>query len=244
METLMGNNQKSESPSNLVCNLCGASIEAFTCGVLTLTPSLCGHCAEKQKDKTKALQVAAARRVIDGRLDRIIPPRCREARMSDLSVALVEAMTGLEDGQGLYLWGPVGAGKTWAMAALIRQFVNAKIWTKRVVWSGLLYEIKRTYGKGDSQESDVLQGVLDVEKLFIEDIGSTASINGQDSEFAKRTLDFIIDKRYEACLSTYITSNASIESLAKMYTERATSRIEDNCTVIHLTGQDRRKQNS
>ncbi len=240
----MGKPQKSELPSNLECRHCETPIEAKRIGPLVFTPTLCGHCSEVAQDARKALHAAALQRKTDNLLYRIIPARCREARMSDLAVELRGVMTGLEDGQGLYLWGPVGVGKTWAMAALIRQCVISQVWTKRVVWSDLLYEIRRTYGRGDMQESDVMQSVIDVKKLFIEDLGSTASLTGEDSQFAKRTLDFIIDKRYEACLPTFITSNVSLETLGKMYTERATSRIEDNCTVIHLTGQDRRKQNS
>ncbi len=242
MDNLMSNSQKSALPSNLKCKQCGVPIEAKQIGPLTFTPSLCPHCSEKQQDALKVVQQAALQRKFEERIYRIIPPRCREARMSDLSAPLREAITGLADGQGLYLWGPVGVGKTWAMAALIRQCIIAHTWTKRVVWSDLLYEIKRTYGRGDSQESDVLQAVVDVKKLFIEDIGSTASLTGEDSQFAKRTLDFIIDKRHEACLPTFFTSNVCIENLGKMYTERASSRIEDNCTVINLTGQDRRKE--
>lgn len=209
-------------------------------GVLTLTPTMCRACGKKQLALDVAAEAAAEQRKVAGRIDRTIPPRSREACLTDLLPELANMLTGLVGGQGCYLWGPVGSGKTWAMSALIKHYIEKRIWTKRVVWSELLYDIKRTYGRGDSQESDVLQAVLDVKKLFIEDLGSTTSLTKPDSDFAVRTLDFIIDKRHEACLPTYITSNVSLENMATMYTERTSSRIQESCSVVELTGKDRR----
>lgn len=240
MEHLMANDQKLDKPLTAECE-CGATIHRIDTQFFQILSEICPACCEKARQKVLARQQRECEYEKQERIEAVIPERSRDAKLSDLAPQLKAALLSLDYGQGVYLWGGVGVGKTWAMSALIRENIESDIWVKRVVWSELLYEIKKTYG-GLGQESDVLHNVVTAKKLFIEDLGSTARLEGQDSEFACRTLDFIIDKRHEACLPTYITSNASIENLGLMYTERTTSRIQEGCLVIKLDGKDRRKK--
>ena len=239
MEKLATNSQASAQPS--ACK-CGKAILPVSCGVLTLTPQWCPQCSVEKQRIMAEREVADAKREIEDRIDRIIPPKCRPAELSDLPGELVESFNSLSGGQGVYLWGDVGVGKTWAMAALAKHYIRKRKWVKRVVWGHLLYHIKRTYNNNALSEYDVIQPLMDAHKLFLEDAGSTTNLNEHESSFAIRVLQMLLDYRVEHELPLFITSNISIENLALSFDERIASRIQGDCIVARLEGTDRRLQ--
>jgi len=226
---------------------CGSIIEPITSGPIVVTPAECRECdAKTQLDKLEKQQrykefyaEAEAKKEL-ARYEAVIPKLYWSARIEHLSPELQKKLLGTNDEQGVYLWGPVGSGKTYALAALIRYFVDYKVWVRRVVWGRLLFDIRQTFsGRGD--ESEIVSPLLLCNRLIIEDIGTAASMNKQESDFAVRLLLMILDARIEDCLPVFITSNLSIENLAQTFDGRIASRIQQSCNVIELRGKDRRK---
>jgi DNA replication protein DnaC len=170
-----------------------------------------------------------------------IPPRYRGAVLTDLPASIGECFLALPDDRGLLLWGPPGRGKTHAMCAFAKH-----LWTEgwefwRITYEQLCLDIRATFGKGaEPSELEVVKPLWHVPKLFIEDVGVTVSLGQQESDFSLRTFVTLLDQRLEWCRATFVTSNKSIEELAKSFDERVASRLCQACEIIQITGEDKR----
>ena len=170
-----------------------------------------------------------------------IPERYQAAELSHLPPALVEQFKSLPDDTGLFLWGEPGRGKTYSMAAFATS-VWADGWDfQRVSYDWLMLEIRDTYKPAATQtEKNVIAPLIHVGKLFLEDVGTTVSAGNQESDFSLRTFVQLLDKRIENCLATFVTSNKSIEELAKSFDGRVASRLQQACQIVKLDGRDKR----
>lgn len=187
----------------------------------------------RQGHRDKAITLRA-------KLSQVIPPLFAQAHLRDLSLKLREIMLDLPDGKGLFLFGPAGVGKSHAMAALMRKFIIAGLCVQRVQWDRLCLEIRNTFNSNRSELS-VLDPYCDCDKLLIEDIGTTVSINSQESDFNLKTLLLILDDRLEHCKATFITSNKNSEQLGNAFDSRIESRLHASCVIRAVSGEDRRK---
>jgi DNA replication protein DnaC len=175
------------------------------------------------------------RAVMRQSLDECLPPAYRAARL--LRVGMTTRQKLLSSRRGIYLWGPVGSGKTYAMAAMARHLVCAGLACRRVTFSDLLLEVRASWQrKGGPDEWEVIDDFRRAGRLIIEDI-ATAS---QERGLCLRVMLEILDWRCEHELPTYFTSNRPPEDLAAVFDERISSRIIGSCDVIHLAGRDRR----
>jgi DNA replication protein DnaC len=173
-------------------------------------------------------------------LAKVIPPLFVSAHLRDLSNNLRAIMLNLPDNKGLFIWGTAGVGKSHSMCALMRKFILSGLSVKRVQWDRLCLEIRSTFG-GNGSELAVLKPYCDCDRLLIEDVGTTVSINSQETDFSLRTLLLILDDRVEHCKATFITSNKSPEQLGKSFDNRIESRIYASCEIQSVTGKDKRR---
>ncbi len=170
-----------------------------------------------------------------------IPERYQAADLGHLAKPLVEQFMGLPDDMGLLLWGPPGRGKTHSTAAFAKHLWSDGWDFKRISYDWLMLEIRDTYkASAEQTEKMVIQPLIQVGKLFIEDVGVTVKSGHEESDFSLRTFVQLLDQRIERCLATYVTSNKSVEELAKSFDARVASRLRQACQVIKLTGPDRR----
>ncbi len=142
----------------------------------------------------------------------------------------------------IYLWGSVGAGKTYAMAALIKMSIEQGYDCRRINFDAFCCRVRDTMNNSDGDESEykLVQDMSNVDRLFIDDIGIRSK---KETDFAYVTLYSILDKRQENLLPTYITTNKSIDQLAKSFDQRIASRLR-TATIIHLDGEDLRLKHS
>jgi DNA replication protein DnaC len=110
----------------------------------------------------------------------------------------------------------------------------------RTSYEILALQVRDTFKPGSrTTEMDVLRPLLSASKLVIEDVGSV-SAGQQESEFSLRTFLVLLDQRIEQCLATFMTSNRSIEELGRSFDQRVSSRLQQACEVVHITGSDKR----
>lgn len=139
----------------------------------------------------------------------------------------------------LILHGDTGTGKTHFMLCLIREFL-------RTYHQSDLYYIRSTelddritkdtkeYFSCDYFVKEILSQIL---FLFIDDFGIE-----KDTDKTKREYLNFIDARSGPQLPTVMTTNLSLEEIAKKFGDRVASRLS-HYFWIEFTGQDKRKEN-
>lgn len=150
--------------------------------------------------------------------------------------------------QGLYLHGPVGTGKTHAAWAAARMWCGVTGTVPRAAsadglgrgpnivftrMTDLLDDLRPSDGEGGSRRR--IRECQYAELLVLDDVGAEKA-----SEWTQERLYSLIDHRYVNCLPVIVTSNLSTDYLAEQTGERVASRIAGMCTVVPMTGPDRR----
>jgi len=156
-----------------------------------------------------------------------IPKRFRSATMAQLPESLAAK---LGERRSLYLHGPVGCGKTHTVAAIALE------WLQPIRWANvpaLLETIRRSFNDNQATVDDV---ATTRRIVVLDDLGAE-----KPSEWVRERLYQIINHRYENDLTTVITSNLSVDDLAKRVGARNSSRIYELCEAIELRGMDRRR---
>lgn len=160
-----------------------------------------------------------------------------DATLENLDSGITDKLLGLESGQDVFLYGPVGVGKTYAMAALLRHYVCQGFECKRINFDDFCVQVRSTMGPASKQtEYELIEPLKQADKVFIDDLGLRS---GQETNFVYVTLFSILNKRQERMLPTFITTNKSIEQLGQSFDARIASRLR-TALVIEMTGQDRR----
>jgi DNA replication protein DnaC len=161
--------------------------------------------------------------------------------MDHLPQAIRQVAGALPDDVGLFLWGPPGVGKTYSMCAIAHQLYFDGRDVQRTTWDMLCLTMRDTFG-GHGGELSIVNSLVQVDTLFLEDVGVTVSIGQQESDFSLRTFLLLLDQRLEHCRATYVTSNKSVEELGKSFDQRIASRLQQACRIMKLEGDDRRTQ--
>ena len=181
-------------------------------------------------------------------LDRGIPRRFLGADMKNMPKSYKTVYKDLNEGRGLYIYGPRGVGKTYFASALAkvpiwtpprtRVGVDRRIFPLFVSVPEFLMEIKNTFRKGSQRkEEDVLSMYSDAYILILDDLGVE-----KPSDWVAETLYVLINRRYEDMRRTIITSNIALPELSMRLDDRIASRIAEMCKVVIMKGEDRRVQ--
>ncbi len=161
-----------------------------------------------------------------------------DAQLGDLDLSVTNRLVQLDYGKDVFMFGSVGAGKTYAMAALLRHYIYEGFDCRRINFDDFCVQVRSTMGAAATEtEWDMIHPLKEVDKLFIDDLGIRSK---QETDFAYVTLYSILNKRQERRLPTFISSNKNIERLGEQFDMRVASRLS-TAEIIELTGKDRRK---
>ena len=163
--------------------------------------------------------------------------------------------------KGLLLMGPAGVGKTWLVAAFIRELILGHgVPVMFRDFFHLLSELRSGYSS-DTPESELIDPLVAVEVLVIDELGK-----GRNTPWEQNILDVIISQRYNNEKTTIFTSNYTDsrrttlaehirpkdgstterqeirDTLADRVGSRIYSRLKEMCDFITLGGPDRREQ--
>lgn len=160
---------------------------------------------------------------------------------------LLPALQSWRGEHGLYLTGPVGTGKTYQAAALVRAtfrifdppnldayYTLGTMRSRPVVWANvpkLLEDIRRSFDAPDTAPDGLDTAPL----VVLDDIGAE-----KPSEWVEERLYCVVNERYEADLPVIVTSNLTPSQLGDRVGARLTSRLREMCEMHGLGGRDRR----
>ena len=199
--------------------------------------------------RCRPLRIARAKA---SRLSAVIPKKYRGVSFDRPPVTLIEPTVveavrryvtnldrNLESGQGLWLMGDVGTGKT-TLAMLV-----SKIALERgrsvAIYSlpKLLWEIRRTYDEqSEHSYAELIDAMTSVDLLHIDDVGAERS-----NEWVLEQLYSVINTRYEDEKAVVLTTNLPEEELRGQITDRTVSRLIEMCgDPLPLFGADQRRE--
>jgi len=160
-----------------------------------------------------------------------------DAKIDDLDKDVRGKLLELKYGQDVFMHGPVGVGKTYAMAALIRQYVYEGYECERINFDDFCVKVRSTMSPAATKtEWDMIEPLKHIDKLFIDDLGLRSQ---PETQFSYQTFYSILNKRQGRMLPTFISSNKSIEQLGQTFDARIGSRLQ-TALVIEMNGEDRR----
>jgi DNA replication protein DnaC len=142
----------------------------------------------------------------------------------------------LDAGDGLWLEGDVGTGKTTLAMLVSRAALDAGRSVAIYSLPRLLAEIRQTF-ESDSEGSyvDFVDRLARVDLLHVDDVGAERT-----SPWVLEQLYAIVNARYEDERSILITTNLPLDELAEQITPRTVSRLKEMCDVLPLYGADAR----
>ncbi len=201
-----------------------------------------------------------------------IPPRYEHCELEDFDPHFEGAHPSLEKvlldargfvGQypvektGLLLIGSVGLGKTHLAVGILKKLILEKgIGCVFYDYRELLKEIQNSYNSTvQTTELDVLRPVFETEVLVLDELGAV-----KPTEWVGDTVSLILNSRYNAKLTTIITTNfpngpsakaegvdgpkrsSREDTLGDRIGDRMLSRLHEMCRPIELRGADFRQK--
>lgn len=148
-------------------------------------------------------------------------------------------------GQGLFLEGQPGVGKTHLAVAMLKQVIQSS------GARGLFYDtrellrvIRSTYDPSiRTTELEILRPVMKADLLVLDDLGAEKT-----SEWVEETMNLIVNTRYNERRATIFTSNypdipddTEPNALVFRVGERMRSRLHEMCEFVIMDGADYRE---
>lgn len=220
------------------CEFCGAErpMRTLKCSIGRVKSVPIGYapcdCAAAREERT------AEERRPDGERERKlaragVPARYREAAHPWAAKMASQAL----DGQGFFIHGPNGTGKTTlAMAAaILLTELDASVMAVST------YDLMDAMRSRKDEDRSLFERAASCRVLVLDDLGKEAS----NTAYACERLFAIVDRRDKALLPTIVTSNFSLDDIARRITGGAVgsaiaSRLAMSCKQISLDGDDMR----
>jgi len=163
-------------------------------------------------------------------------PETREA-VGQVRSFIENVDSNLEAGQGLWLFGDTGTGKTTLAMLVSKAALEGGCSVAIYSLPKLLARIRRTFEAGADGDSYAVffERLTAVDLLHIDDFGAEKS-----SDWVLEQLYALVNERYEAERSIMLTTNLTVDKLEDQIGRRTVSRLSETCVQIPLFGADRR----
>lgn len=185
-------------------------------------------------NRQKSLSVSKAEKEIV----EAVGTRYAQATIEDLEPEIRGKLLSAEPSQDIFLFGDIGVGKTYAMAALYRYYIYEGFECRRINFDDFCVLVRSTFTRASKiTEYELVEPLKRVDKLFLDDLG----LKNDETGFAYMTLFAILNKRQERMLPTLITTNKTVEELGRSFDARVESRLKA-AMIIKMTGKDRRQE--
>ncbi len=205
----------------------------------------CGCEGERraEAEARREVEEAAAAAMRSKILHSGIPPRYLAAELSEPRAARFAASFPA-GGDGLYIQGRTGTGKTYLASAVARSVAEAGGRVVMTTAIEMFSAIQETYGGSGSTDA-AIRRYTGCDLLVLDDLGKESA-----SQWSAMTLYRIVNDRYGSLRPTVFTSQYALTSLEARLSrcgeaetaEAVVSRIRETCAVVALRGPDRRSR--
>ena len=231
------------------CLTCGGArqyrVEIFD--QVRVVPCICACMAEKrEKERERVRQQELMQRISQYR-DIGFPDREMQAytfanddgAQPELSRAMKSYVEHFDEfrkeGKGLYLYGPVGTGKTFHAASVVNALIDKG---NPCLMTNLSRVTNKVSGTWDGRQ-DYIDSLSRFFLVGIDDLGVE-----RNTEYMNESVTTIIDSLYRAKVPMIITSNytpAQLVDEADIRRKRVYDRLLERCHPIYVAGESRRK---
>lgn len=178
---------------------------------------------------------AARQQALRGAWATLVPRRYRNASAGDFEAAAAEVLQrwagAWRDGVNLFIFGPVGTGKTHAAFAAARgpftEGAALKFWSEANFKEAIDWHVP--------DHAAVMADAMSVPVLIFDDLANSPN------DWWGEKLEALVNQRWLDDLPTIFTSNLEAPKLRESLSERTVSRIADHAIALRLTGADRRR---
>lgn len=216
---------------------CGHAVDALPGHGAVWRDEPCPDCSER-RDRERASR-ERARAAASRRAHAAIPHQFHDTRLADLAGwpgdLILACHTWLQQGGGLYVYGPVGTGKSSAAAAAAWELSERRP-VRWVTSSRLARWAASDFGSDERERAQSLASSRSA--LVLDDFGDEPT-----SDAAAAIIKDVLSERLDAGSPLIVTSNLRIdEACARNPSlgQRVASRLRGYCFVVEVGGRDHR----
>lgn len=224
------------------CEFCGQELEPITSFGYCVICKPCTCAEAKRIRETKEAEWNEIQRAeeMKTRLNRYVRAGLKE-RYLYAAADCDNYVSAVLKGEGLYISGDIGVGKTHLAAAITRALIDLGKTVRFLTAPEMLTKIKDTYGSKRG-ETAVINEYCGCDVLVIDDLGKELP-----TEWVLSVLFRIVNARYERNLPIIITTNYSTQHLIERFSQNGpenaqalVSRLFEMCVGVHMSGADKR----
>ena len=172
----------------------------------------CKHFKEEEKLKNNTTFFDTPKVLENASLSELINEKERTNIKKYIKDFLKKKMAG-ESAKGMYLSGSFGSGKSYILSALLNELSNKGFRTVNVYYPKLLQRLKASFN--DDSYDEVMDEICSCDVLLIDDIGAENNTPWSRDD----VLGTILQYRMDNNLTTFFTSNFTIEELESVLSE-------------------------
>ena len=254
-----------QHPQVFHCALCDTCIKGVALREDTLSwisPQVCDKCNEEEELKEKDRQKRTYKQFVERNMEQILLSLGVEYKLLNASYEgysrdeIQSCRRATAAKHGIYVWGDTGSGKSWLTVAVIKELMSNQEHITRIIGNKsirnydefrhifrlvfvpwLLTILRDSYESNNSStEKEIITLYSSIPVLILDDIGTE-----RPNDWVREKLNTIVYFRNSRGLRTMYTSNWDPDTLAQTLGKRITSRIFQDCEIIHLTYSDRRR---
>lgn len=207
-------------------------------------------CLECEPGRERAARIEAARKREDQQLVDLliqrsnIPDRFADYTFASFpavreTAAVVKSLRAwdgeISDGQGIFISGDYGRGKTGLACATLRQFIERSLLQGHFIQFASWLEGLKAEFNGRSSPGPTIETCINTGLLVIDDLGAE-----RVTEWTAERLFLLVNERHSALRPTVVTSNLTLVELTERLGERIVSRIYEATDQVLLKGPNLR----